>query len=100
MSLKLYLSLRICVFAQSVFEIKYTNTKPVSMHISRAGKCVDDDDDDSGGRTQRDCLSLPAPDRRVSSSRPSFFAPKIITKIGGCRAKICNGYDPGVVVSA
>ena len=30
----------------------------------------------------------------------SFFAPKIITKIGGCRAKICNGYDPGVVVSA
>ena len=25
--------------------------------------CVDDDYDDSGGRTQRDCLSLTAPDR-------------------------------------
>ena len=40
------------------------------MHIGRAGKCVDDDDDDSGGRTQRDCLTLAAPDRKVSSSRP------------------------------
>ena len=29
-------------------------------------KYVDDDYDDSGGRTQRDCLSLTAPDRRVS----------------------------------
>ena len=62
--------------------------------------CVDEDDEDSGGRTQRDCLTLAAPGRKVSSSKPSFFAPKIITKIGGCRAKICNGYDPGVVVSA
>ena len=43
------------VFSQSVFEIKYTNTKPVAMHIGRAGKCVDDDDDDSGGRKQRGC---------------------------------------------
>ena len=67
MSSKLYLSFCICVFSQSVFEIKYTNAKPVQMHIGRAGKCVDDDDDDSGGRTQRDCLSLAAPGRRVSS---------------------------------
>ena len=36
------------------------------MHIGRAEQCADDDDDDSGGRTQRDCLSLAAPDRRVS----------------------------------
>ena len=71
-----------------------------SSALGSSAYCVDEDDDDSGGRTQRDCLSLAAPDRKVSSSRPSFFAPKIITKIGGCRAKICNGYDPGVVVSA
>ena len=37
------------------------------MHIGRAGKCVDDDYDDSGGQKQRDCLSLAAPGRRVSS---------------------------------
>ena len=37
------------------------------MHIGRAGKCVDDDYDDSGGRTQRNCLTLAAPDRRQSS---------------------------------
>ena len=37
------------------------------MHIGRARKCVDDDYDDSGGRTQRDCLTLAAPDRKVSS---------------------------------
>ena len=30
----------------------------------------------------------------------SFFAPKIITKIGGCGAKFSHGYDPGAVVPA
>ena len=31
-------------------------------------KCVDDDDDDSGGQTQRNCLTLAAPDRRPSQT--------------------------------
>ena len=31
------------------------------MHISRAGKCVDDDDDDSALTEQRDCLRGAAP---------------------------------------
>ena len=57
MSLKLYLSFRICVFAQSVFEIKYSLQNQFQRTIGRAGKCVDDDYDDSGGRTQRDCLT-------------------------------------------
>ena len=30
--------------------------------------CVDEDDDDSGGRTQRDCLTLAAPVRRPSQT--------------------------------
>ena len=37
------------------------------MRISTR-KCVDDDYDDSGGRTQRNCLTLAAPDRRPSQT--------------------------------
>ena len=36
------------------------------LSISASKYSFDDDYDDSGGRTQRDCLSLTAPDRRVS----------------------------------
>ena len=57
----------ICIlyFAQSVFAIKYSLQNQFQSTISTQ-YCVDDDDDDSGGRTQRDCLSLTALDRRVS----------------------------------
>ena len=57
----------ICIlyFAQSVFAIKYSLQNQFQSTISTR-YCVDDDYDDSGGRTQRDCLSLTAPDRRVS----------------------------------
>ena len=37
------------------------------MRISTR-KCVDDDYDNSGGRTQRNCLTLAAPDRRPSQT--------------------------------
>ena len=52
------------------------------MHIGRAGKCVDDDDDDSGGRTQRDCLTLAAPDRRPSQTRKFGFKGAANEKFG------------------
>ena len=48
-----------CIWDQIQF------AKPVSMHIGRSWKCVDDDDDDSGGRTQRSCLRSTAPRVRV-----------------------------------
>ena len=54
MSSKVYLSFCICVFAQSVFAIKYSLQNQFQSTISTR-YCVDDDDDDSGGRTQRDC---------------------------------------------
>ena len=82
MSMKLYLSCRICVFAQSVFEIKYSLQNQFQRTIGRAGKCVDDDDDDSGGRTQRNCLTLTAPDRRPSQTRKFGFKGAVNEKFG------------------
>ena len=56
--LYLVFCLCICVFL-SFLEQQF-------LSISASKYSFDDDYDDSGGRTQRDCLSLTAPDRRVS----------------------------------
>ena len=57
--LYLVFCLCICVFL-SFLEQQF-------LSISASKYSFDDDYDDSGGRTQRDCLSLAAPNRRVSS---------------------------------
>ena len=56
--LYLVICLCMCVFLSFL--------KQQFLSISASKYSSDDDYDDSGGRTQRDCLSLTAPDRRVS----------------------------------